>query len=349
MFFYSSIEFGGMIVVKRIIISFLIISIISLGCGKIELKSEERLQKTIANIKISEIDRSVLFAPQYIAISKGFFKLEGLNVELFTNHNNEGALASLFSDELTFALMGPENIVLSPLLKNPKEIKAIAQITQRSGAYIIARKEISDFQWKNIKNKVIIGAKPGSTPELILEHILRNNHLSPQTGVNIITNLEINNVMGAYQAGIGDFILIAEPHASILEEKQQGFKVRSLATDFGPISYSTYLATKEYIDQYPEIIQGFTNAIYQAQIWIYTHEAKEIVKAIKPFFPDTEKEIILKGVNEYLKENVWAPTPIVQQSGMNRLLDMLMEAKELNKKPSFETLVNNEFALRTVK
>ena len=41
-------------------------------------------KEELQNVKVGEVTRSIFYAPQYVAISKGFFEEEGLNVELST-------------------------------------------------------------------------------------------------------------------------------------------------------------------------------------------------------------------------------------------------------------------------
>lgn len=47
----------------------------------------------------------------------------------------------------------------------------------------------------------------------------------------------------------------------------------------GYIPYTAYSATKEYIEENPEIIQKYTNAIYKGMIWVYENDTPTIAEA----------------------------------------------------------------------
>ncbi|GAB6149009.1 ABC transporter substrate-binding protein [Clostridium novyi] len=71
-------------------VMFIFTSVIFTGCGK---KNESELQK----VKLNEVVRSVFYAPMYVAINEGFFKEQGLDIELSTG---QGADAPMFKTQV---------------------------------------------------------------------------------------------------------------------------------------------------------------------------------------------------------------------------------------------------------
>ena len=70
------------------------------GCGT---HSEE-----LTTIKVSEVAHSVFYAPQYVAMSQGFFEEEGLAVELLNGGGADKVMTSVLTDEVQIGLAGPE-------------------------------------------------------------------------------------------------------------------------------------------------------------------------------------------------------------------------------------------------
>ncbi|NSA00590.1 ABC-type nitrate/sulfonate/bicarbonate transport system substrate-binding protein [Clostridium beijerinckii] len=58
-----------------------------------------------------------------------------------------------------------------------------------------------------------------------------------------------------------------EPTASAIQKEGTGYILASVGEESGLIPYTCYFATKSYMDKNPQVIQGFTNAIYKGQQW----------------------------------------------------------------------------------
>ena len=50
-----------------------------------------------------------------------------------------------------------------------------AQGTQRAGNFLVAREEMADFQWSDLKGKEVLGGRKGGMPEMVFEYILKEN------------------------------------------------------------------------------------------------------------------------------------------------------------------------------
>ena len=69
---------------KKIFICTLIVILVLLLGIQIYVSNKKDSKEEVANIKINEVTRSVFYAPQYVAINKGFFEENGIKVELTT-------------------------------------------------------------------------------------------------------------------------------------------------------------------------------------------------------------------------------------------------------------------------
>ena len=55
-----------------------------------------------------------------------------------------------------------------------------AQLTQRAGNFLVAREEMPDFKWEDLKGKKVLGGRKGGMPEMVFEYILKKNGIDPQ-------------------------------------------------------------------------------------------------------------------------------------------------------------------------
>jgi len=299
-------------------------------------------------IRLSEVVRSVFYAPQYVAIEKGFFKEEGLEIELSTAWGADKGAAATISGQVEIGFFGPEAGIYIYNQGATNHLVAFAQLTALDGSFLVARDIKEDFSWSNIKGKTVIGGRPGGVPEMTLEYVLQKHGLELKKDVNVITNLAFTATAGAFQAGTGDYIALFEPTASQLEKEGIGKVVASLGVEGGPLPYTVYHARLDYLNKNPKIIQSFTNAIYKGQIWVATHNAKEIAVVIAKYFPEIEMDLLVKVVERYQVQNSWNPSLLMSKDSFERLQTIMELAGELDKRAPYEKVVNNSFALKAL-
>lgn len=309
------------------------------GCGKDDTKV----------VRLNEVVHSIFYAPQYVAIEKGFFKDEGLNIELSTGFGADKSMTALISKNADIALMGPEASIY--VYNEGKENYAVnfAQLTKLAGNFLLGRIPEPNFKWENVRGKTIIGGRPGGMPQMVLEYILKQNGLVPFEDVDIITNIQFTATAGSFIGGTGDYTAEFEPTATKLEVNKNAYVVASLGTSSGNIPYTSYMSTKEFIKENPTTIQKFTNALYKAQKWTVDNSSEEIAKAIKPHFDEFDVATLTKIVDRYKQQSTWCVNPVCDENAYKLLQDILEQSGELSARVPFEDLVNNEFANEAIK
>ena len=300
-------------------------------------------------IRLNEVVHSIFYAPQYVAIEKGFFKEEGLEIELSIGWGADKSMTALVSKNADIALMGTEASIYVYNQGKEDYVINFAQLTQKAGNFLVAREPDSTFTWEKAKGKTIVGGRPGGMPQMVLEYILKQNEIQPFEDVNIITNLQFNATAGAFIGGTGDYTVEFEPAASTIEAEGAGYVVASLGTASGNVPYTAYAATQEYIEKNPDRIQRFTNAIYKAQQWVEENEPEEIAKVIQPHFAETDLDLITTIVRRYKDQGSWSLNPVFEKESLDLLQDILEMAGELEKRVPYEDIVNTDFAHQAIK
>lgn len=337
---------------KRIAAIFSVIAIIGatfMGCGKVNDKRTE--STNLKTIRLNEVVRSVFYAPMYVAINEGFFEEEGLAIDLSTGQGADKTMQQLLSGNVDIGFLGPEQVVYIYNQGREDYPVVFGQLTQRDGSFLVGREEEENFDWSSLKGKEIIGGRPGGIPEMALEYVLKQNGLNPENDVKMVTNVDFTATAGAFKSGIGDYVALFEPTATMLEKDGAGNIVSSIGNEAGNISYTCFYTTKSYMDENPEIIQKFTNAIYKGQQWVQQHTSEEVADSIISFFPGTDKEVIVKVIDNYKNIEAYSETPEVSEDGLNKLMDIIQGYDEslITERPDFNIIVNNSFAKQAVK
>lgn len=337
---------------KRIAAIFSVIAIIGatfIGCGKVNNKRTE--STNLKTIRLNEVVRSVFYAPMYVAINEGFFEEEGLAIDLSTGQGADKTMQQLLSGNVDIGFSGPEQVVYIYNQGREDYPVVFGQLTQRDGSFLVGREEEENFDWSSLKGKEIIGGRPGGIPEMALEYVLKQNGLNPENDVKMVTNVDFTATAGAFKSGIGDYVALFEPTATMLEKDGAGNIVSSIGNEAGNISYTCFYTTKSYMDENPEIIQKFTNAIYKGQQWVQQHTSEEVADSIISFFPGTDKEVIVKVIDNYKNIEAYSGTPEVSEDGLNKLMDIIQGYDEslITERPDFNIIVNNSFAKQAIK
>lgn len=276
----------------------------------------------LTTVKFSEVIRSIFYAPHYVAMSQGFFKDQGLNVDMNTSQGSDKGAAALIAGTADISLVGPETSIYIYNQKGDKTLKVFHQLTSKDGSFLLSREKLDDFKWSDLQGKTIIGWRPGSAPQMVLNSMLIKEQVKD---AKVITNLAAPAMAGAFASGQGDFIQLFEPVASTLVKEGKAYYAASLGEAFGPFPETSYVATSDYIKANPKIIQKFTNAVAEGAKWLNTASDADIAKALAPFFEGTPEDLILQSVERYKSQDTWPTNPELTQAQFDTLQNVLIE------------------------
>lgn len=338
---------------KRIIYTLIAILVIILVVGialiskNIEVKPSPS-GETLTKLTVSEVTHSVFYAPQYLAINLGFFKDEGIDIELINSAGADKVMTAVLSNDVQIGFAGPEASIYIYNEGSKDFAQVFAQVTKRDGSFLISR-ESGDFKWEDLKGKHILPGRKGGVPYMTLQYVLNKHGLNTETDLNFDNSISFDAMASAFVSGTGDYVTVFEPIATSFEIENKGHIVASVGEAADEIPYTAYFAKKSYIESNPEVIQKFVNAIYKGQTWVDTHSAEEIAKELLVSFPDTNLEVLTKVVERYKSIDAWNTTPIMTKESFERLQKVMTNAGELDKVAPYEEIVNNRFAEESIK
>ena len=318
-----------------IIISFIFILIITSTVLFNNVNKNNKLTK----IKVAEVAHSIFYAPQYVALHKNFFKDMGLDVEIFLASGADKVTASVLSGDADIGFSGSEATIYVYNGGEKDYLKTFAQLTQKDGSFIVARKNIKDFKLSDLKGKYYIAGRAGGMPEMTLEFILAKNGINPKTDITLDTSIAFAAMQGAFISGTGDFVSLFEPNATQVEKQGYGYIVASLGELGGNVPYTAYNAKVSYIEKNSDIIEKFTKAIQKGLDFVHNHTSLEIAEIIKDEFPDTNVSDLEIVIERYKSVDTWPTTTEFTSDSFNHLQDIMINAGELKEKVSYEELV----------
>ena len=333
---------------KKILVIIIIVAVIIAGAVIYSMNNKTN-DNELKKISVNEVARSVFYAPQYVAINNGFFKKEGLEIELTTGQGADKVMTAVLAGQSDIGFAGPEASIYVYNEGKEDYAEVFAQMTKRDGSFLVSKTDTDNFSWNDLKGKTVIPGRKGGVPYMTFEYVLKQNGIDPETDVNLDDSIKFDLMAGAFAGGDAEYVTLFEPTASMTEEAGKGYVVASVGEASGEIPYTAYFAKKSYIEENKDIIQGFTNAIYKGQQWVKQHSAKEISEVIQDFFPDTDLDMLTKSIQSYMDIDAWNDTPVLKEEAFNRLQTVMKEAGELDKETPYNKVINNEFAENSIK
>lgn len=309
------------------------------GCTKSGAEKEKGVK-----VVLNEVAHSVFYAPMYVAIEEGYFAEEGINISLTTGFGADKTMTAVLAGDAQIGFMGSESTIYTYAEGVQDYVVNFAQLTQRAGNFLVCKHPIENFEWSMLKGKEVLGGRNGGMPEMVFEYILRKNGLNPDQDVSIDKSVDFGATAAAFSGSDVEFTVEFEPYATSLSQKGDGYVVASLGEASGYVPYTSFCAKKSYMEENPEIIQGFTNALQKGMDYVNSHSAKEIATVILPQFDTMDVATLETIVNRYKEQDTWKENLIFEQDAFDLLQNILLDGKVIEKKVGYDSLVNTEYA-----
>ena len=295
-----------------------------IGCGK----------KDNNTIRISEVTHSLFYAPLYVAENNGYFKDEGLKIEITNAGGSDTVMSSLISKSADIGLMGPESCVYVRNNGMQNAPKIFAQLTACDGSFLVGRNSVAEeFDWSSLVGSHIIAGRKGGMPAMTLKYILEEIHglttgdVGESADVVLDTTIAFNLTTSSFVAGTGDYCTMFDPTASQCEMDETGFIVAALGDEVKDVPYTCFVATDSYLNNNSNKIDKFMRALKKGYNYLINATDAEILSSLKPSFNTTSDELILASVKNYIRIGAYASS-FSQMLKLTRHL--LFEMKVLN-------------------
>lgn len=326
---------------KKIIYSIICILIIGMIflLFMLDLNKGDNKKDNLEKIRVAEVAHTVFYAPQYAAISQGFFEEEGLDVELILTPGADKVTAAVLSGDAQIGFSGSEACIYVYNAGEKDYLKTFAQLTQKDGSFLVSRQKYDNFTLDDLKGKSVIGGRQGGMPEMTFEWALRQNNIDPVNDLNIDTSIAFAAMSGAFIGGQGDFVTLFEPNALQIEKQGLGYVVASIGELGGVVPYTSYSARSSYLEKNPEIIEKFTRAIQKGLDYVHNSSDEEVANAILSFFPDTSLNDLAGVIERYRSIDAWPTTTKFSSESFYHLQEIMQAANELNSAVKYEDLI----------
>ena len=293
-------------------------------------------------ITVSEVTHSVFYTPWYVALENGYFKSSGLDIEVILTPGADKVASSVLSGDAQIGFSGPEATVY--VYNNSTEkLISFASLTKRDGQFIVGPCKLKDkFKMTNLINKTVLAGRSGGMPLLMFKYALKESNIDEKL-VNIDTSVDFSSLSGAFIGKQGEFVNLFEPTANKIEKEKYGCVLSSLGKISGVVPYTTFYAKEKFISENANIIKKFNQALNKGIRFVKENDEITIANSIKNQFNDLEFDDLVTVIKRYKDADSWYNSTYINIDDYNRLLDIMMYGKVIDKKVDINLLVTNEY------
>ncbi len=296
-------------------------------------------KKDMKKVTLAEVAHTIFYAPQYVAIEKGYFEEYGIDLELILTSGADKVTAAVLSGDADIGFCGSESTIYVYNGGEKDYLKTFAQLTQKDGTFLVSRKKYDNFKLEDLKGKSVIGGRAMGMPEMTFEYALKQNGVDPKNDVNIDTSVAFPAMSGAFIGGQGDFVTLFEPNATDVESQGYGYVVASIGELGGVVPYTSYSARESYIKENKEVIKNFEKAIQKGLDYVKNHTDKEVAQTILKQFPDTSLNDLESAVKRYRANDTWPETTKFSKESFDHLQDIMIDNGAIKEKVSYDKLM----------
>ena len=112
-------------------------------------------------ITVAEVTHSIFYAPFYVAIEKGYFKDDGLDIKVVLTSGADKVSASVLSGDAQIGLAGAESAIYVYNGGEKDYLQIFSGLTKRDGQFILGRNKVDNFDISMLKGKEILVGRKG--------------------------------------------------------------------------------------------------------------------------------------------------------------------------------------------
>ena len=299
-------------------------------------KEENDLRK----IRVAEVTHSPFYTPFYVAIENGYFKEEGLDIELVLTPGADKVSAAVLSNDVEIGFAGPEASIYVYDGGEEDYIVSFAGLTKRDGQFILAREANDNFKLEDLYNKEILVGRKGGMPSLNFLNALKKSNIDPKK-ININYSVEFAALSGSFIGGIGNYVNLFEPTATKLTKDNLGYVVASIGLMSGEVPYTAFNARKSFINNNEDVIRKFNKALNKGIKYTLENNESEIAKVILKQFPDSSLNDLSVIIKRYKDYDCFLDSTYISEKSFENLEDIMIDNDLLKSYVPYSDLIKN--------
>jgi len=226
------------------------------------------------------------YLPLTVAERKGYFKDEGLEVEIPDFAGGAKALQALVGGSADMVSGAYEHTINMQARKQNLQAFVLAGAAPQISVGIAGPRAAGYHSPKDLKGLKVGVSAPGSSTNMVINYLLAQGGLKP-TDVAIIGVGQGATVIAALEQGRVEVLSQTDPVMTILEKEGKIKLIAETRTPQGteklfggPMPAASLYAPVEIVRKNPNTVQALTNATVRALLWMQEASPQQILAAV---------------------------------------------------------------------
>jgi NitT/TauT family transport system substrate-binding protein len=224
--------------------------------------------QSLKKVRMALPTSSISFLAFYAALEKGFYKQEGIDLELILMQPTLASTAVLTGDiDYNGAVTG----VIGAAVQG-RPVKVLIFTVARPLEFLMSRKEIKEP--RELKGKKIAGSSPGGTVTLLAKLVLRHYGLDPERDVflNPFGGTGAGR-LAALESGVVDASILEVPENIVAMER--GFRELVFFGDLTEFPQNGFGTSEKKIRENPDEVQRMVRATLRGLAFLWEKNSQE--------------------------------------------------------------------------
>jgi NitT/TauT family transport system substrate-binding protein len=277
------------------------------------IAAESAPERALEKVTIAYSSLSGNMAPLWITHERGFFRKNGLDVQLVFIESGTTTVQSLISKDVYFAQMAGAAVIQSRL--RGTDVVMIAGVINTLNFKLYVDKNIK--QPDQLKGKTVAVTRFGSSTDFALRYALERYGLAPEKDVAILQAGNMPAILASLETGKIQGAMLSPPFT--LTAKNMGLPLMADLQMLGLEYQHTGLATTQaFIRSRPDLVRSVMKAYVEGIHYYKTHRAESL--AILTKYLRTSDTDVLSEVYEDVGLRLTAEKPYPTLRGIGIML-----------------------------
>lgn len=294
-----------------------------------------------STLAITEAVRLPLYVSLHAADFLGLFAKHGVEGELSTAGTIALPVPMLLSGRADIGVTSPAMAVNA--VREGGALKVIGKVVGGVALWAVARPDSGITSLADLKGKTIATLKFPSSTLQVPTYALRAAGLDPKTDVKFL-ELPLGAQIAAVKDGRADVATVFEWDVSI-GVRDFGLKpVLSFAESVGPLVFTAAMATEKTIAEKPEAVQGFCDALAEAQAML-REDVTIIDRLAGKYYSQADAEIVSMAARNLMSAGNSVPrSPVVTPEEWDADMKLELAGGSIKEALPYDRMVDNSFA-----
>jgi NitT/TauT family transport system substrate-binding protein len=289
----------------------------------------------MAQINIMALRHSAFYSPLLLTISGGFLRDEGLEPEYRVATPDNPVDEALRSGKAHLSQSAVATSFAALEKGERCDLVHFAQINERDGFFIAARKRQASFSWEDLLGKEVL-VDHFFQPLAMFRYALHKQGIDEKQ-IRFIDAGDVAAIDRTFREGRGDYVHQQGPAPQQLEKEGLAEVVASVGEAVGPVAFSSLCATRAWLET--DMALAFMRAYRRARRFAVEAPAEEIAAKVAGFLPGIDPDVLQHTIATYQTLGCWTPDPAISRTAYENLLDVFLYSGLISRRHSYESCI----------